>query len=25
VIGFLCSPAGAWVNGQIIRVNGGMI
>jgi 3-oxoacyl-[acyl-carrier protein] reductase len=20
-----CSPAGAWVNGQIIRVNGGMI
>jgi 3-oxoacyl-[acyl-carrier protein] reductase len=25
VIAFLCSPAGAWVNGQIIRVNGGMI
>jgi 3-oxoacyl-[acyl-carrier protein] reductase len=25
VIGFLCSPAGAWVNGQIIRVNGGMV
>jgi 3-oxoacyl-[acyl-carrier protein] reductase len=25
VIGFLCSPSGAWVNGQIIRVNGGMI
>ncbi|KAI0497544.1 hypothetical protein KFK09_020775 [Dendrobium nobile] len=25
VVGFLCSDAGEWVNGQVIRVNGGMV
>ncbi|KAG0497213.1 hypothetical protein HPP92_001661 [Vanilla planifolia] len=25
VVGFLCSDAGQWVNGQVVRVNGGMI
>ena len=24
-IEFLCSPEGAWINGQVIRVNGGMV
>jgi 3-oxoacyl-[acyl-carrier protein] reductase len=23
VIGFLASPAGRWINGQVIHVNGG--
>jgi 3-oxoacyl-[acyl-carrier protein] reductase len=25
VIAFLCSPAGHWVNGQVIRANGGLV
>jgi 3-oxoacyl-[acyl-carrier protein] reductase len=25
VIGFLASPAGRWINGQVIHVNGGGI
>lgn len=25
VVGFLCLDEGEWVNGQVIRVNGGMI
>jgi 3-oxoacyl-[acyl-carrier protein] reductase len=24
-IAFLCSPGGGWINGQVIRVNGGMV
>uniref|UniRef100_J3MBW6 Uncharacterized protein n=1 Tax=Oryza brachyantha TaxID=4533 RepID=J3MBW6_ORYBR len=25
VVGFLCSDAAGWINGQVIRVNGGYI
>lgn len=25
VLGFLCSDAGEWVNGQVVRVNGGIV
>lgn len=24
VVGFLVSPAGGWVNGQVLRANGGL-
>jgi 3-oxoacyl-[acyl-carrier protein] reductase len=25
VVAFLTSPAGHWVNGQVLRANGGMV